>query len=232
MPGRFNDTTVVIPTYNEADSIGRLIRLLKKQYPGMCIIVCDDGSGDGTPGIAGRESGVTVINRGALGRPKGLAGSVIDGVLAAHTRYVVVMDGDLQHPPGALGEIRAALKSGRFRLVVAVRKQIPEWQLHRRIISKALMRICDFALLVRGSARCGDIFSGYFGSDRKWLSSIIKANRGRYVEEGYKVLYDTLKCVERKEPIGEVDYTFAARKDGLSKAGPAHVVALLKSIFR
>ena len=231
MPGKFNDTTVVIPTYNEAGSIGRLIELLRKHYSGINIIVCDDGSIDGTIRIA-KKHAATVIDRRALRRRKGLTGSVIDGILAARTKYVVVMDGDLQHPPGALGEIIAGVKSGKFRIVVAVRKHIPEWEMHRRIISKALMRVCDFALIARRSARCGDIFSGYFGSDRRWLSSVIRSNRSRYVDEGYKVLYDTLKCIGRKEPIGEVGYTFAARRYGSSKAGPMHAAALLKSIFK
>ena len=233
MPGKFNDTTVVIPTYNEAGSIGRLIKLLMGHYQGISIIVCDDGSTDGTLNIVGKTGGrVRLINRKELGRARGLTGSVMDGILAARTRYVVVMDGDMQHPPDMLSKINAMLKSDKFKLVVAVRKQVPEWQLHRRIVSKVLIYLCYVPLAVRGSARCGDIFSGFFGCERGWMSNVIKANRSRYVTEGYKVLYDTLKCMDKHEPIGEVDYVFGTRNEGSSKAGPVHVAALIKSMLK
>ena len=63
MPGQFSDTTVVIPTYNEADSIGILIKLLRKHYAGVSIIVCDDGSTDGTIRIAEKHSAAVIDRR-------------------------------------------------------------------------------------------------------------------------------------------------------------------------
>lgn len=42
----YEDTTVVIPTLNEESNIKKLITILLKEYPGINIIVSDDGSRD------------------------------------------------------------------------------------------------------------------------------------------------------------------------------------------
>lgn len=233
MRREYSDTTVIIPTYNEVGTIGRLSGMLAKAYPGIRIIVSDDGSTDGTIGLVRRTSGkgVMLLDRKGKGMERGLTGSVVDGILMATTKYVVVMDGDLQHPPEIVEKIRERLAGGRCKLVVGVRERVKDWALYRRLVSKSLIYACYLSLVARNSARCGDVFSGYFGCDRTWISSVIRANRKRYVMYGYKVLYDTLKCMRSDETVCEVGYTFGARKEGASKAGPKQVAALIRSVF-
>ncbi len=229
----FSDTTVVIPTYNESNTIGKLVDALLSQYPKISIVVSDDGSVDGTAEMvrSRHHRNVMFIDRHSLGRKRGLTGSVIDGIFASKKKYVVVMDGDFQHPPEAVRSIVSRLRKVDTHIVVAVRKKVGRWSLHRKIISKSLMLACDLSLILRRSARCSDIFSGYFGCDRRWIINLMSRNRSRYVSEGYKVLYDTLKCMHNDEKIGEVGYRFGIRKGGASKAGAAHVLALAKSVF-
>ena len=45
-------TIVVIPTYNEVESIGEIVDSLKHSYPNLSILVVDDNSLDGTASVA------------------------------------------------------------------------------------------------------------------------------------------------------------------------------------
>jgi len=108
-----SDTTIVIPVLNEITSIEKLLETLDKLYPGVKIIVVDDGSKDGT-GKKVRDMAKTNVNVFLLDRANaqihGLTASVIEGILSSRTEFVVVMDGDLQHPPETVKEILYLLR--------------------------------------------------------------------------------------------------------------------------
>ncbi len=92
------------------------------------------------------------------------------------------------------------------------------------------MLIGKIVLAATGKETCGDIFSGFFGVDRELFLGVLERNRGRFVKEGYKVLFDFLKCVKRGTlRISEVPYVFRTRKFGSSKAGFPQGMALVKS---
>ncbi len=230
----YSDLTIVIPTLNEEESIGRLISKLTGSYDGIRVIVSDDGSDDGTERVVGRLSrrngNVKFLDRSK--RPdKGLTASAIEGILDAKTKYVIVMDADLQHPPQTVGRIKRGLDSGNG-VVVAVRKSVTGWQLYRRIVSRSLILVGYAVLLAGRRERCGDIFSGFFGVDRKLFSKVYGRNRNRFVGEGYKILFDLLKCIDRGSvKVSEVPYAFHVREAGSSKAGVRQAAALLRSFL-
>ncbi len=87
--------SVVIPAYNEAASIGDVVRNVREMYPEYELIVVDDGSDDGT-GEAARKQGAKVITHPYN---KGNGASVRAGIQAASGDIVVMMDGDGQHRP-------------------------------------------------------------------------------------------------------------------------------------
>ena len=231
----YDDFTVVLPTLNEGNSIGRLIRRLLALYKGIHVIVVDDGSYDGTMAEVKRASeksrSVRFIDRAAGRLEKGLTGSVVDGILAAKTRFVVVMDADLQHPPEVVGKIAQELDSGAD-LAIAVRAEVKGWALHRKIISKALISFGYVTMLIRRSETSDDIFSGFFGVDRRLFEKTYAGNRKRFVMGGYKVLFDFLKCMGQNQiKIAEVPYSFGVRRHGASKAGFRQGAYLFKSFF-
>jgi glycosyltransferase involved in cell wall biosynthesis len=85
---------VIIPTYNEAREIGRLVKEIKAQ--GLDVLVVDDGSSDNTYRIA-EDSGAQVLRNT---RNQGKGASLIKGFNYALTNNfdaVVTMDGDGQH---------------------------------------------------------------------------------------------------------------------------------------
>jgi dolichol-phosphate mannosyltransferase len=117
--------TIVIPTYNEAENLERLVSaLLALGQPGLRVRVVDDNSPDGTGEIADRLSAenpgrVSVIHRPAKG---GLGRAYLHGFgseLEGDTVAIGQMDADFSHPPEKWPELVAALE--RADLVVGSR---------------------------------------------------------------------------------------------------------------
>ena len=95
--------SVVVPTFNEAANVNKLIANLEAALAGIFweVIFVDDNSADGTAAIAksvaARDPRVRCLHR--IGR-RGLAGACIEGILSSSAPYVAVIDGDLQHEIG------------------------------------------------------------------------------------------------------------------------------------
>lgn len=229
----YTDFTLVLPTLNEQDNILELMGKVTRHYKGIKILVADDGSKDNTReyvlGFCSEHKDARLLDRAKKHRKKGLTASVVDAIAASNTRYVIVMDADMQHPYSKLGNIAKLLKE-KNDLVVGIRARTSNWKLYRKVISKALIGIGYSVLVLRNEERCNDIFSGFFGVDRKLFMDIYNKNRKRFVPEGFKVLYDMLKCIDHGSiRIAEVPYVFINRKKDKSKAGPSQGLRLMQS---
>jgi glycosyltransferase involved in cell wall biosynthesis len=91
---------VIIPTYNESEAIGGLVKNIRKQN--LDVLVVDDGSADNTAEIA-RQSGAIVLKNPVN---KGKGSSLIRGFEYALSKgfdAVITMDGDGQHAPDEIG---------------------------------------------------------------------------------------------------------------------------------
>jgi dolichol-phosphate mannosyltransferase len=230
----YSDLTVITPTLNEKNNIVRLVGALDRMYRNVSVIVADDGSRDGTReavSALGKKNGrVRLLDRSRKS-VHGLTASVLDAALMARTRKIVVMDGDMQHPPAKVGDIAKALDS--YDLVVGVRSRIKDWGIHRKIMSKGMAYLAYLMFAARNKKRCNDMMSGFFGIDAGLFRGLIKRDRDRFVERGYKVLLDILKLMDSKSSIGEVRYpTFHLRKEGSSKFRFRHVITTLDSVLR
>jgi glycosyltransferase involved in cell wall biosynthesis len=107
--------TVVIPTFNEAESIGGVIAALP-HYIVDRVIVADGGSTDGTAEMA-RRTGAEVV---AVDRGYGRA-CLAGAQAAADAGIVVFMDGDGADDPSAIAEMVAAIRAGRYDFVIGSR---------------------------------------------------------------------------------------------------------------
>jgi glycosyltransferase involved in cell wall biosynthesis len=106
---------VVIPTFNEAQSIGGVIAGLPRDIVAR-IVVVDGGSTDATTDVA-RQAGAEVI---AVGRGYGRA--CLAGAQAAEDADIVIfMDGDGADDPAAIAEMVAAIASRRYDFVIGSR---------------------------------------------------------------------------------------------------------------
>jgi dolichol-phosphate mannosyltransferase len=140
-------TWIVVPTYNEAGSIERLLREVAAALAGAApgdhrILVVDDGSPDGTGALAervGAELGVVeVLHRPGKG---GLGQAYLAGfahALAHGAQRVCEMDADLSHDPGRLPALLAA--SEHADVVLGSRYVagggVSDWGPLRRLISR------------------------------------------------------------------------------------------------
>ncbi|MGA3020583.1 MAG: glycosyltransferase [Candidatus Micrarchaeales archaeon] len=231
----YGEFTIVLPTLNEGGTIGKLVGYITKNYKEVKVLVVDDGSRDETKQIvrtiSKRNRNVIFFDRSAGRAEKGLTASVIDGIARSRTKYAIVMDSDLQHPPVKIREIAGKLSEGND-LVVAYRADVPNWALYRKIISKAFMIFGKLVLLVENRISCRDIMSGFFGVNTNLFTKVYKKNERRFVKDGYKVLFDFLKCMKRRSiHVSEVPYVFGLRKQGKSKASTGRAIALVKSFF-
>jgi glycosyltransferase involved in cell wall biosynthesis len=115
MPPQAGGVVVVIPTFNEAESIGAVVAELPRNIVDR-IIAVDGGSSDGTPDRA-RTAGAEVIT---VGRGYGLA--CLTGARAADGADIIVfMDGDGADDPAAIAALIAPIRAGTCDFVIASR---------------------------------------------------------------------------------------------------------------
>ena len=109
-------TLVVLPTFNEAANIGRVLRRVRNVVPTADVLVVDDASPDGTAEIArslGAElGGIDVLARsGKLGLGSAYRDGFADGLRRGY-QILVEMDSDLSHDPDALPALLDAVQHG------------------------------------------------------------------------------------------------------------------------
>src|SRR4051812_41824770 len=100
----------IVPAYNEAASVARVVREIREHAPGFDIVVVDDGSTDDTSDRA-RSAGAAVLRH-----PYNLSigGAVQSGYLYAAERgydVAVQVDGDGQHDPRCVHQLLAYLRA-------------------------------------------------------------------------------------------------------------------------
>lgn len=218
-----------MPTYNERDNIICLIEGVFKALSGIEfeIVVVDDGSPDGTAEvcdhIAINHPNVRVIRRS---NKKGLASAVIDGIIAAESEVVAVMDADMQHPQSALPRLLEMLNDG-YDIAIGSRYieggTIVGWSLWRRSVSIGAIRIAH-ALLPK-SRKIKDPMSGFFMLRRDSLEGI------DFDLLGFKIMLELL-VKAKYDRIAEVPYTFSSRHNGNSKLSWNEYVNFLRLIWK
>lgn len=113
-----NGTFIVIPAFNEAGTIGGVIRALRQHYPN--VVVIDDGSVDDTHQVA-RDAGAMVL-RHVLNRGQGAALQTgIEFALRRDAQYVVTFDADGQHRVNDIAGLLAPIVSGNVEISLGSR---------------------------------------------------------------------------------------------------------------
>ncbi len=231
---QYSDTTVIIPTLNEGKNIGELLTIIQKSYPGIHVVVADDGSTDETCNIvkaaSRKDKNIALVNR-AQEPVKGITASVIDAVHACNTPFFVVIDGDLQHPPEKIRDLVKGLRGGN-RVVVGTRSEVmTDWPFFRKLMSRGATLLGQFRLVLTG-IRTSDPMSGFFGCEKALFEHQFHQHQPSFVLTGYKVLFDLLKNLPKSSAVAEVPYVFGSRKRGSSKIGLRHILAYLRSLVK
>ena len=201
---------VVIPTYNEAESIVILLNQLAKVD--VDVLVIDDGSPDGTADIC-RAQGVEVVERAGKA---GLGSAYRAGFAIALDRgyeNIIEMDADGSHQVSDLILMMAWI--GSADLLIGSRwvadGQIRNWSKFREYLSKAANKYANVVLGL-GVADTTAGFRIYSGELLK------KMDIQTIASEGYCFQIEmTRRALARGGTIAEVPITFIEREHGVSK---------------
>ena len=222
------ELTVVVPTFNERANVRKLISLVEAALgqTRWQVIFVDDDSPDGTAAevkaVAAVDPRVQCLHR--VGR-RGLAGAVIEGIMASAAPFVAVMDGDLQHDETLLPAMLDALRTGGADLAVGSRycggPGADASALGAR--REAGSRLANWLGRQVLKADLSDPMSGFFMVRR----SAVEVVAQRLSTSGFKVLFDIVASQDRPLKIVELPYTFRAREAGDSKLDNGVVVQYL-----
>jgi len=110
--------SIVIPAYNEAQTIAEVLRRLSSLPFRTEVIVVDDGSTDGTRDLVAPVAGVRLIVRS---QNAGKGAAVREGIAASAGAVVVIQDADLEYDPKDLGRLLEPLLEDRADVVYGTR---------------------------------------------------------------------------------------------------------------
>jgi dolichol-phosphate mannosyltransferase len=221
--------SIVIPTYNEAGGIERLIGTLSGIFAANHLdgelVVVDDNSPDGTGAIVDALADRFPVR--CLHRPGklGLSSGVIDGWRFARADSVALgaMDADFSHDAAIVPRMVAALESGAYGLAVGSRYVkgggIENWPLRRKVTS-----IIACALAWPLTPIC-DITSGFFLVKREALDGV------ELDPIGFKIGLEVAAKAKYRTFV-EIPYVFKDRVVGESKLNGKEISNYLKQLRR
>ncbi|MEU4745591.1 polyprenol monophosphomannose synthase [Actinosynnema sp. NPDC023658] len=208
---------VVIPTYNERDNIGKIVKRLHAALPKVQVLVVDDGSPDGTGRLADEmaaaDDRIHVLHRT---EKAGLGAAYVAGFRWALDRgyaVVVEMDADGSHAPEDLPRLLDALRDADL---VLGSRYVPggstvNWPKYREVISRGGNVYSQLAL----GAKVKDITGGF----RAFRAEVLERLQLQTVaSQGYCFQIDLAwRTIELGYRVVEVPITFTEREIGESK---------------
>ncbi|WP_322106126.1 glycosyltransferase [Paraburkholderia sp. J41] len=193
---------VVVPCFDEAATIGAVVRDFREALPCSAIYVFDNNSTDGTADLA-REAGAIV--RGVADQGKG---NVIRRMFADVEADVYVMvDGDGTYDAKAAPQLVETLLAGGLDMVVGVRVS-DEREAYRRghRFGNRLLTQCVATLFGQSFT---DMLSGYRVFSRRFVKSFPAHASGFETETEL-----TVHALELRMPVAEVMTAYGARPEG------------------
>ena len=236
-----SDSIVIIPTYNEKENIGNIIRVVFGLEKEFHILIIDDGSPDGTAGIVKRlqkefpERLFMVERKGKLG----LGTAYITGfkwALEHRYDYIFEMDADFSHNPRDLVRLYEACVQGAdlsigSRYVTGV--NVVNWPMSRVLLSFFASK---YVKIITGM-KVHDATAGFVCYTRKVLETI---NLDKIRFKGYafqiemKFTASTLKFRLQEVPIIFTDRTLGTSKmsKGIIKEAVFGVITMkMRALF-
>ena len=148
---------IIIPAYNEAENIERVVDNLIENYPQYDYVIINDGSTDDTRKICARR-GYNLLD---LPINVGLSGAIKSGMRYANYYgydYVLQLDGDGQHDPMYIKDLQTCMEQTGADIVIGSRFKTERKPLNSRMIGSQLITTAIF-LTTKGKY-IGDVTSG------------------------------------------------------------------------
>jgi glycosyltransferase involved in cell wall biosynthesis len=234
-PGRF---VAVVPAWNEEAAIGRVVDEIRVFDPTAHIVVVDDGSSDGTAGVAERH-GATVLR---LPFNVGIGGAVQTGIRYAREEgyeIAVRLDGDGQHDAAEIGKLLAPIRAGDADLVIGSRFVDPGGKYRPPLARRIGIRIFARLVSVLGGQKVTDTTSGFIALDRPGIELFAAEYPHDYpeVEATLVALRSGLRLAQvqvemRERETGTTSITFVRSLYYIVKVTLALLVASLRRYQR
>jgi dolichol-phosphate mannosyltransferase len=213
-----NDAWVILPTYNEAENLERIVGAVLEQLSGSGrVLVVDDNSPDGTGELADQlaasNASISVLHRS---RKEGLGPAYLAGFAVAldgGAQRIVEMDADFSHDPTYLPKLIGA--ADHFDLVIGSRYVpgggVTDWGPMRRFISRGGSSYARLAL----GLPIRDLTGGFKCFRREVLEAI---NLETIEARGYAFQVETTyRAIRAGFRVVEIPIVFKDRADGTSK---------------
>lgn len=213
-------TLVIIPTYNEKDTLARQVAEVREQAPEVDILIADDNSPDGTgelaDWLAGADQQVQVLHRAGK---EGLGQAYVAGFnwgLERGYELLCEMDADGSHRAADFPRLlRRANRPDKPDLVIGSRwvpgGSVVNWPLHRKLLSRGGN---EYVALMLG-IKIKDATAGF----RVYRAEILESIHLDEVEShGYCFQVDmTWRALRAGGKVVEVPIQFVERTAGASK---------------
>ncbi|MDE6386366.1 MAG: glycosyltransferase family 2 protein [Lachnospiraceae bacterium] len=213
-----NKTLIIIPAYNEAGNIEKVVDNLITNFPQYDYVIINDGSTDHTKKVC-RDRGYEVLN---LPINMGIGGAVQTGYRYARDNdyeIAVQIDGDGQHDVGFLDKMIERMKEEQADCVIGsrfVEKEGFQSSGMRRIG----IRFLSFLGLILTGVRVKDITSGYRLVNRRFIGIFAEDYPADYPEPEAMVIAAVHGGRIREYPVVMRD-----RENGISS------ITLKKSVY-
>ena len=189
--------SIVIPAYNEYESIADVVSVLRSAASWREIIVVDDGSTDGT-GARAAAAGATVVT---LPYNMGNGASVKNGIRRATGDFILIVDADGQHPPEEA--LRIVARLGDYDLVIGARSAETQATHARRAGNDALNRLASYLT----GREIPDLTSGFRGARASALREFLHllpngfstptTTTMAFMKAGYSVAFEPIHARQR-----------------------------------
>jgi glycosyltransferase involved in cell wall biosynthesis len=222
-----SSVSVVIPALDEAATIGDVVTRLRAGAPWHEVLVIDDGSHDRTGELA-QSAGARVIRHPYT---KGNGAAVKSGIRQATGEWVLIIDGDGQHPPD--DALRLAERLGEYDLVVGARAPSSHASLARRAGNALLNALATYLT----GRTIPDLTSGFRAARRECLRDFLHllpngfstptTTTLAFIRAGYSVTFEPVGTAGR---VGRSKIHFT--RDGATFLLIALKIAMLFSPLR
>ena len=212
-------TLIIIPAYNEAENIERVVDDLILNYPEYDYLVVNDGSKDGTGAIL-RKKGYNHIT---MPLNVGLTDGVAAGMMYAYSHgydFAIQFDGDGQHDPKYIADMIEAMSE--CDICIGSRFVTEKKPMTARMFGS---RLIAFTMLLTTGKRIKDPTSGMRMFNRKIIK--VMANTADYGPEP-----DTLAHLIRSGArVKEVQVSMRERTAGESYLNPIRSIKYMLHMF-
>jgi len=200
----YSGVAVIVPCYNEAATIARVVKDFKQTLPGARIFVFDNNSSDNTSAIA-KKSGAEVRSVKLRGK-----GNVVRRMFADIEADIYLMvDGDATYDAASAPAMIDLLLTDHLDMVVGCRHEEstdnqnyrPGHRLGNKLLTGFVQKIFN--------GQFTDMLSGYRAFSRRFVKSFAADSQGFETETEL-----TVHALEMRSAYGEISTPYSERPEG------------------